>query len=49
QSGSTSRSAGLPSSRSEQTIGTSAGDSAALKMNHLDIQDDEAGSQGVVA
>jgi transcription factor Dp-1 len=49
QSGSTSRSAGLPSSRSEQTIATSAGDSAALKMNHLDIQDDEAGSQGVVA
>ncbi|CAJ2652007.1 unnamed protein product [Trifolium pratense] len=49
QSGSTSRSAGLPSSRSEQTIGTSAGDTAALKMNHLGIQDDEAGSQGVVA
>ncbi|XP_058735186.1 transcription factor-like protein DPB [Vicia villosa] len=43
QSGSTSRSAGLPSS------GTAAGDNAALKLNHLDIQDDEAGSQGAVA
>ncbi|CAI8600496.1 unnamed protein product [Vicia faba] len=40
QSGSTSRSAGL---------GTTAGDSAALKLNHLDIHDDDAASQGVVA
>jgi len=49
QSGSTSRSAGgLPSSRSEQTIGT-AGDNTALRLNHLDIQDDDAASQGVVA
>ncbi|KAK2381185.1 hypothetical protein P8452_37240 [Trifolium repens] len=49
QSGSTSRSAGLPSSRSEQTTGTAAGNNAALKLNHLDIQDDDAASQGVVA
>lgn len=51
QSGSTSRSAGggLPSSRSEQTIGTAAGDNTALRLNHLDIQDDDAASQGVVA
>ncbi|PNY09863.1 transcription factor-like protein DPB-like [Trifolium pratense] len=46
QSGSTSRSAGLPSSRSEQTTGTAAGNN---KLNHLDIQDDDAASQGVVA
>lgn len=43
QSGSTSRSAGLAST------GTAAGDNAALKLNHLDIQDDDVGSQGVVA
>ncbi|CAI8617106.1 unnamed protein product [Vicia faba] len=43
QSGSTSRSAGMPST------GTAAGDNAALKLNHLDIQDDDAASQGVVA
>nr|XP_012572677.1 transcription factor-like protein DPB isoform X2 [Cicer arietinum] len=49
QSGSTSRSAGLPSSRSEQTTGTTAGDNAARKLNNLDIHDDDAGSQGVVA
>ncbi|XP_024638632.1 transcription factor-like protein DPB isoform X2 [Medicago truncatula] len=50
QSGSTSRSAGgLASSRSEQTIGTAAGDNTALRLNHLDIQDDDAASQGVVA
>ncbi|XP_058750950.1 transcription factor-like protein DPB [Vicia villosa] len=40
QSGSTSRSAGL---------GTTAGDNAALKLNHLDIHDDDAASQGAVA
>lgn len=49
QSGSTSRSAGLPSSRSEQTTGTAAGDNAALKLNHLDIHDDDAASQAVLA
>ncbi|KAL5070163.1 hypothetical protein RYX36_021050 [Vicia faba] len=43
QSGSTSRSSGMPST------GTAAGDNAALKLNHLDIQDDAAASQGVVA
>jgi len=39
-----SRSAGFPSSRREQMTQTAA----ALKLNHLDIHDDDAGSQGAV-
>ncbi|CAH8269896.1 unnamed protein product [Arabidopsis lyrata] len=48
QSVSTSGSMGSPSSRSEQTItvATSASDSTFLRMNNLDIQGDDAGSQG---
>lgn len=51
QSASTSRSGGLPSSRSEQTtVTTVAGDNTFLKLNHLDIHaDDDAASQGAVA
>lgn len=45
QSGSTSRSSGLPSSRSDQTTT----DNALIKLNHLDLQADDAGSQGAVA
>lgn len=44
QSGSTSRSAGLPSSRSDQTT-----DNALIKLNRLDLQADDTGSQGAVA
>lgn len=40
QSGSTSKSGGLA---------TPAGDNDFLKLNHLDIQGDDAGSQGAVA
>ncbi|XP_010495054.1 PREDICTED: transcription factor-like protein DPB [Camelina sativa] len=48
QSVSTSGSMGSPSSRSEQTttVATSASDSAFLRLNNLDIQGDDAGSQG---
>uniref|UniRef100_A0A1J3GX90 Transcription factor-like protein DPB n=1 Tax=Noccaea caerulescens TaxID=107243 RepID=A0A1J3GX90_NOCCA len=48
QSVSTSGSMGSPSSRSEQTItvATSASDSAFIRLNNLDIQGDDAGSQG---
>lgn len=48
QSVSTSGSMGSPSSRGEQTItvATSASDSTFLRMNNLDIQGDDAGSQG---
>ncbi|KAF3959442.1 hypothetical protein ACB098_12G097700 [Castanea mollissima] len=49
QSVSTSRSVGSPSSRSEQTMATPASDSTFLRLNHLDIQGDDAGSQGAVA
>lgn len=49
QSVSTSRSMGSPSSRSEQTMATPASDSTLFRLNHLDIQGDEAGSQGAVA
>lgn len=48
QSVSTSGSMGSPSSRSEQTttVATSASDSTFLRLNNLDIQGDDAGSQG---
>nr|ACU18146.1 unknown [Glycine max] len=49
QSMSTSRSVGSPSSRSEQTMATPASDSTFLRLNHLDIHSDDAGSQGTVA
>ncbi|KAG5090002.1 hypothetical protein AAZX31_01G213800 [Glycine max] len=49
QSMSTSRSLGSPSSRSEQTMATPASDSTFLRLNHLDIHGDDAGSQGAVA
>lgn len=46
QSMSTSGSVGSPSSRSEAAIATTASDSAIMRMNNLDIQGDDAGSQG---
>lgn len=49
QSMSTSRSVGSPSSRSEQTMATPASDATFLRLNHLDIHGDDAGSQGAVA
>ncbi|CAJ1926531.1 unnamed protein product [Sphenostylis stenocarpa] len=49
QSMSTSRSVGSPSSRSEQTMATPASDNTFLRLNHLDIHGDDAGSQGAVA
>ncbi|XP_068639961.1 transcription factor-like protein DPB isoform X1 [Aristolochia californica] len=48
QSISTSGSAGSPSSRSEAAMATPASDSTFLRLNHLDIQGDDAGSQGAV-
>ncbi|KAF7840272.1 transcription factor-like protein DPB isoform X1 [Senna tora] len=48
QSISTSRSVGSPSSRSEQTMATPASDNTFLRLNHLDIHGDDAGSQGAV-
>lgn len=46
QSMSTSGSVGSPSSRSEAAMATTASDSALMRMNNLDIQGDDAGSQG---
>ncbi|XP_021901808.1 transcription factor-like protein DPB [Carica papaya] len=46
QSVSTSGSVGSPSSRSEQAITTPASESTFLRLNHLDIHGDDAGSQG---
>ncbi|XP_010558176.1 PREDICTED: transcription factor-like protein DPB [Tarenaya hassleriana] len=49
QTVSTSGSVGSPSSRSEHaTMATPASDSTFLRMNQLDIQGDDAGSQGAV-
>ncbi|KAM2359099.1 hypothetical protein TB2_007622 [Malus domestica] len=48
QSVSMSGSVGSPSSRSEQTMATPAGDNSFLRLNHPDIHGDDAGSQGVV-
>ncbi|KAL5568238.1 hypothetical protein UlMin_024813 [Ulmus minor] len=49
QSVSMSGSVGSPSSRSEQTMATPASDNTFLRLNHLDIHGDDAGSQGAVA
>ncbi|KAE9612841.1 putative transcription factor DP [Lupinus albus] len=49
QSMSMSRSVGSPSSRSEQTMATPTSENTFLRLNHLDINGDDAGSQGVVA
>lgn len=49
QSVSMSGSVGSPSSRSEQTMATPAsGDNNVLRLNHLDIHADDAGSQGAL-
>ncbi|KAL2483026.1 Transcription factor-like protein DPB [Forsythia ovata] len=45
QSVSTSGSVGSPSSRSETAVATPASDSTFLRLNNLDIQGDDAGSQ----
>ncbi|KAG8372119.1 hypothetical protein BUALT_Bualt12G0033300 [Buddleja alternifolia] len=46
QSMSTSGSVGSPSSRSETAMATPASDSTFVQLNNLDIQGDDAGSQG---
>lgn len=46
QSMSTSGSMGSPSSRSEAAMATPASDSTFSRLNNLDIQGDDAGSQG---
>ncbi|KAK4833819.1 hypothetical protein QYF36_011889 [Acer negundo] len=48
QSVSTSGSVGSPSSRSEQAMATPASDNTFMRLNHLDIHGDDAGSQGAV-
>ena len=48
QSVSMSGSVGSPSSRSEQTMATPASENTFLRLNHLDIHGDDAGSQGAV-
>lgn len=48
QSVSMSGSVGSPSSRSEQTMATPAGDTNFLRLNHPDVHGDDAGSQGAV-
>lgn len=47
QSVSTSGSVGSPSSRSEAAMATPVSESTFLRLNNLDIQGDDAGSQGV--
>lgn len=46
QSVSTSGSAGSPSSRSEAAMATPASENTFLRLNHLDIHGDDAGSPG---
>ncbi|XAR64514.1 hypothetical protein NMG60_11024890 [Bertholletia excelsa] len=46
QSLSTSGSVGSPSSRSEAAMATPASENTFLRLNHLDIHADDAGSQG---
>lgn len=46
QSVSTSGSVGSPSSRSEAALATPASENTFLRLNHLDIHGDDAGSQG---
>uniref|UniRef100_A0A5B7AXU7 Putative transcription factor-like protein DPB n=1 Tax=Davidia involucrata TaxID=16924 RepID=A0A5B7AXU7_DAVIN len=48
QSVSTSGSVGSPSSRSEAAMATPASENTFLRLNHLDIHVDDAGSQGAV-
>lgn len=48
QSMSTSGSVGSPSSRSEQAMATPASDNTFMRLNHLDIHGDDAGSQAAV-
>ncbi|XP_042476049.1 transcription factor-like protein DPB [Macadamia integrifolia] len=48
QSVSTSGSAGSPSSRSEQAMATPISENTFVRLNHLDIHGDDAGSQGGV-
>ncbi|KAA8533413.1 hypothetical protein F0562_031153 [Nyssa sinensis] len=48
QSVSTSGSVGSPSSRSEAAMATPASENTFLRLNHLDIHGDDAGSQGAV-
>lgn len=48
QSVSTSGSVGSPSSRSETGMATPARENAVLRLSHLEIQGDDAGSQGAV-
>ncbi|XVE76131.1 hypothetical protein DITRI_Ditri12bG0148700 [Diplodiscus trichospermus] len=48
QSVSTSGSFGSPSSRSEQAMATPASENTFLRLNHLDIHGDDAGSQGAI-
>ncbi|KAG4216006.1 hypothetical protein ERO13_A01G213600v2 [Gossypium hirsutum] len=48
QSVSTSGSVGSPSSRSELAMATPASENTFLRLNHLDIHGDDAGSQGAV-
>ncbi|KAK9290699.1 hypothetical protein L1049_008873 [Liquidambar formosana] len=49
QSVSTSGSVGSPSSRSEAAVATPASENTFLRLNHLDIHGDDAGSPGAVA
>ncbi|XP_042495669.1 transcription factor-like protein DPB [Macadamia integrifolia] len=48
QSVSTSGSAGSPSNRSEQAMATTASENTFIRLNHLDLREDDAGSQGGV-
>nr|QYW07158.1 transcription factor-like protein DP [Dimocarpus longan] len=48
QSVSTSGSVGSPSSRSEQAMPTPASDNTFMRLNHLDIHGDDAGSQAAI-
>ncbi|KAF8395264.1 hypothetical protein HHK36_019206 [Tetracentron sinense] len=48
QSISTSGSAGSPSARSEPVMATPASENTFVRLNHLDIHGDDAGSQGAV-
>ncbi|XP_039042185.1 transcription factor-like protein DPB [Hibiscus syriacus] len=48
QSVSTSSSVGSPSSRGEQAMATPASENTFLRLNHLEIHGDDAGSQGAI-
>jgi len=49
QSVSTSGSLGSPSSHSETGMATPSGENAVLRLRHLEIHGDDAGSHGAVA